>query len=288
MDGLDVESIEGVNPLGGVRSLSGVRVYDVGQGDSIAILDGDGNPVFQVDYGGRQGHPFGALKPLELDIRMPVAAGSMLMMTHWDEDHWSSAPKGTAAQKAKWLVPRQVTSPRAVRFAAELEDIHCIPEDGVGKLFRFTAANGDAIRWEKLAASRSDVTKREDCNRTGVALSVVRTTDQGSEVILLPGDAAFGHVRHYHQLRDAGATLTGIVAFHHGSGCHWTRTTERLIGNWPGTAGPPEVVVSCADKNSYGHPDRAKYAKVLPGLTLNETSAARARGDGFLEIKLRL
>ena len=279
-----IVSIFGTRPLEGVASLAGVRIYDVGQGDSISILDGQGNPVLQIDYGGRQGHPFAGLTKDEVDERMPVGSSALLMMTHWDEDHWCSAPRGDAARAAHWLVPRQLTSPRAVRFASGLEHIACIPEEEVGEVFAFEAENGDAILWEKLAPSaQSENAGRENCNRTGVALSLVRRRAEGGEAILLPGDAAFGHVRHYWQLRDAGLALAGLVAFHHGSGLHWTRATRRLLMKWPKSP-RFEIVASCADDNSYGHPDRACYAGLFPHHLLRTTADERSAGRDHVDL----
>ena len=280
-----VKRIFGMRPLVGVGSLSGVRIHDVGQGDSISILDGEGNAVLQIDYGGRQGHPFGGLGTDEVDKRMPVGPAALLMMTHWDEDHWSSAPRGNAARAARWLVPRQLTSPRAVRFASGLDQIACIPEEEVGEVFAFEAENGDAVLWEKLSPSaQSEKGTRENCNRTGVALSLVRRDGEGGEAILVPGDAAFGHVRHYWQLRDAGLTLAGLVAFHHGSGCHWTRTTRRLLREWPKSV-RFEIVASCSGDNSYGHPDRACYAELFPDHPLRTTADERAAGSDHVDLR---
>jgi hypothetical protein len=83
-----------VAPLAGISRILGVRIFDVGQGDSIAVLggvNGQVKPVVQVDYGGRQGNPFTG--SADIDRRMPVAAGQLLMLSHWDEDHWCTANK---------------------------------------------------------------------------------------------------------------------------------------------------------------------------------------------------
>ena len=130
----DLPSISGLSPLAGASSILGVRIFDVGQGDSIAIMadvGGTAEVVLQLDYGGRERNPF--KRNSDVDVRMPVVSNKLLMLTHWDEDHWSSAPKGSSAKNADWLVPRQVTSPRAVRFSATLQKIHCIPESLVGR-----------------------------------------------------------------------------------------------------------------------------------------------------------
>lgn len=280
-------TLEGRNPLSTTQSLAGVRVYDVGQGDAIAVLNGDLRPVLQIDYGGRQGNPFTDLDRDEVDSYLPVPPNALVMMTHWDEDHWCTAPKGGAVMAAEWLVPRQVTSPRAVRFAATLDRISCIPESQVGRAQSFTTASGDEVWWEKIGASEVDATRFEDCNRTGVALSVVRQDRDGPDrVILMPGDAAFGNVGHYREHYMAGRLLAGIVAFHHGAGTHWTETTEALVADWPTVDGGASLIFSCAKPNSYDHPNRALYERLLAGRLRNvtETSDLRLSDRSFYDL----
>jgi len=249
-------------PLAGVYGLKGVRVHHVGQGDGIAVIDTSGRSVFHIDYGGHQKNPFKG--SLDVDARMPVDSDRLVMLTHWDQDHWCTANRGTRAKAAQWLVPRQVTSPSAVKFATELDTLHhiaCIPESEVGIPHRFEADNGDEIWWEKLAKSETDAAKYEDCNSTGVAFSIVKRSKNGKgQVILLPGDAPFHKVDHYHRHSKAKLTLTGIVAYHHGSNTHWTDDTYKLLLNWPRRRlRPAEVIFSCGKGNSYQHPCDDNY-----------------------------
>lgn len=272
----DLVSIAGLSPLVRASKILGVRIFDVGQGDSVAVLAevaGTEETVLQLDYGGRERNPFKV--DADVDLRMPVASSQLLMLTHWDEDHWCSAPKGSAAKSASWLVPRQVTSPRAVLFSTTVEDIHCIPEDLAEQSLRFEANNGDYILWQKIGSFPGTFAKDEDCNKTGVALAIVRQSPAGEEAILLPGDAPFDKVGHFRQLAQQGVLLRGIVAFHHGAGTHWTNATEQLLRNWP-TFRPPDVVFSCSQPNSYHHPDRARYERLLPAANIRGTADARA------------
>lgn len=280
----DMEQIAGVSPLANASQVLGVRIFDVGQGDAIAVLGlvaGQSAQVLQFDYGGRQGSPFTGSS--HIDSRMPVSEGQLLMLSHWDEDHWCSAKKGTVARLAKWLVPRQVTSPRAVLFSAGLKDIHCIPEDLVGQELRFSGATGDHILFEKIGPFAGPFAKDEDCNRTGVAIAVVRSRPDGDEVILLPGDAPFDKVRIFALLAQRNIRLRGIVAFHHGAGTHWTDGTEQLLKAWP-KCKSFEVVFSCSDPNSYDHPDEERYKAILPYAIYRSTSEARVAGKQHLEI----
>lgn len=274
----EATGIAGLAPLASVAQLRGVRVFDVGQGDSIAVLgevDGDVRPVLQLDYGGRERHPFADMA--EVDRRMPVDGARLLMLTHWDEDHWCSASKGHSARGAEWLVPRQLTSPRAVLFSAGLESVSCIPEELVGRARRFDTAGDDYLLWEKIGRFAGPFARTEDCNATGVALAVVHRGISGEEAILLPGDAPFDKVGLYRELAARGVLLRAIVAFHHGAGTHWTAATEELLRNWP-TPGSLDVVFSCSDPSSYRHPDAGRYRDLLAGATFHRTAERREQG----------
>lgn len=280
----DLDQIAGVSPLANVTQILGVRIFDVGQGDSIAVLGnvkGQTTQVLQLDYGGRQGNPFAG--GADIDRRMPVSAGQLLMLSHWDEDHWCAARKGGDAKGAKWIVPRQLTSPRAVLFSASLEDIRCIPEQFVGQPLRFTAPNGDYILCEKIGPFAGPFAKSEDCNRTGVALAVVHLSPQGAEAILLPGDAPFEKARIFTQLARSDVRLRGIVAFHHGAGTHWTTATKQVLTHWT-KSDPHDVIFSCSDPNSYDHPDEDRYYDLLPNAVVQKTADARVRGKEYVDL----
>jgi hypothetical protein len=90
-------------------AITGIRVFDVGQGDCIGLLDQNGHVFCYVDYGGLLDHP-DALNPTNTPLRQPTqyAGGTVsIVLTHWDKDHYYSAyRKNTAAQSCEWLAPR--------------------------------------------------------------------------------------------------------------------------------------------------------------------------------------
>ncbi|MBS1086679.1 ComEC/Rec2 family competence protein [Gluconobacter sphaericus] len=271
----DVVNISGIQPLSAASEILGVRVFDVGQGDSIAILAdvGGTNPVpLQLDYGGNAYNPFA--QDADVDAKMPVSQNTLLMLTHWDEDHWKSASRGSQAKRAKWLVPRQLTSPRAVTFSATVDDMHCIPETHVGRSISFVAQNGDRILAQKIGAFPGAFAKGEDCNKSGVALAIVHGTGDNAEAILLPGDAPFDKIASFVSLEKQGVKLRAIVAFHHGAATHWTNFTKDLLRNWP-RAATLDVIFSCSYPNAYGHPDENRYRTLLPGATFHKTPDLR-------------
>jgi len=259
--GTDVAAIKAPAAVARAKAISGARVYDVGQGDATGIIDDAGRTILQLDYGGRQNNPFEGKSSADVDRLLPVTKDGLIMMTHWDEDHWSTGPKGGAVRTSEWLVPRQVTSPRAVRFSTELPKMRCIPETVVGKTFDFRAQNGDEILWQKIAPSSPSPLIHENCNRTGVAVALLRRSGGGGQVILLPGDAPLDEIPLYSSLFRAGMTLTGLVAYHHGSKYPLRHGTRRMLKEWAVTPGAPcDVVLSYGVDNSYGHPHLEQYA----------------------------
>nr|MCB7500941.1 hypothetical protein [Enterobacter roggenkampii] len=270
------------NPLDGVASLTGIRVHHVGQGDALSVLDQNNQPVFHIDYGGRQSSPYkpSAQRAPLIDAALPIDAGRTLMLSHWDEDHWCAARIGTKVlSDAHWLVPRQLTSPRAVERSTRISTIHCIPERFVGTALQFETIEGDALWFEKLGAFVPGATS-EDCNATGVAFAI---TSKNKEAILLPGDAPFHLSRHYQYLKDEGYTLRGVLAFHHGANTHWTTATEDLLRNWPPAKQGQHVVFSYGEPNAYGHPYRDKYRALLPSASTVETP--NLKKTGFFDLR---
>ncbi|QSX74002.1 hypothetical protein HIV01_012320 [Lysobacter arenosi] len=268
--------------MAGVTRVTGVRVYDVGQGDAVALLDQDEAPFLQIDYGGRQGNPFAVRGAQRIDKTMPVRPGSLLVLTHWDEDHWFSARRGGAARQATWLVPRQLTSPRAVMFSADLDEIYCVPEKWVGNAKCFVASNGDAFWWEKIGSAPRPPASHEDCNLTGLACSIVRAEDKS--VILLPGDAPLHAVGHYKQYLGGAHLLRGLVAFHHGSKSDWNRTTRHLLRGFAARSPTFDIAFSCANPNPYNHPHIRNYLEAAPRATAHVTANLRSVGRSSIDI----
>ncbi|WP_122467899.1 hypothetical protein [Brevundimonas lutea] len=254
------------DPLAKVKSLAGVRAEDVGQGDALVVMDGDGNDVLRIDYGGVQSSPFNGLadpvRAPKIDQLLPVPAAQTIMLSHWDHDHWASAWPGTnAVKRGHWLTPRQWTSPSAVERSVEIANIRCIPPLLETVPCRFVAANGDELWWEKLKAFRPTF-QNEDCNRSGVAFSVVQK--RTGKVIFLPGDAPFHLPRHYRTHAARGLTMRGLVAFHHGAGTHWTKGTRRFLKRWGRPDERQSIVYSAGAVNRDSHPVEANYTKAFP------------------------
>lgn len=276
------KSLGSYQPFAGTQSISGVRIYDVGQGDAVAVLDETKVPRLWIDHGGRQGNPFRAPTYADPDQRLPVGENDLVMLTHWDEDHWCTARKGQKAIAAKWLVPRQTSSPRAARFSATVDDIACLHEPASGTVHEFRTAHGDRVCWEKIGDWPGPKSSNEDCNSTGIAFSIKKIGTDGSpdRIILLPGDAPLDKIPHYQQYRSAGSDVIAVVAFHHGAGTHWTQQTEKMVSEFE----PAEVIFSCADPNAYSHPDRNMWRGLLGQANFVETAALRRNSAANVDI----
>jgi hypothetical protein len=206
-------------------------VYDVGQGSSNAMLR-EGTPILYFDVGG------GATSntktyPAALR-RYCVTQDPLVVLSHWDWDHWSSAYRDRHLLDLPWIVPRQNGRMGAVhtRLLGDLQSR--------GRLFvwpsHLTAIRGQGLVLEQCLGSL------DDRNNSGLALVLERNVDGEDACMLFPGDAGYDNVR------SAGRSLTSIVIPHHGG-----RTPATQIPASDGL-GAGRLVLSYGVGNAYWHP----------------------------------
>jgi hypothetical protein len=239
----------------GAVALSGIRVFDVGQGDCIGLLDQSRRVFCYVDYGGLGEHPDrGVTGANPSASRMPHqrnGSSVLIILTHWDKDHYYSAKKYNRLTVAcPWVVPRQMASPQAVRFAASLPNARCWPESikQQTREFRVDATTSVEVRKCQVFIAGA---KTEDRNHTGIAVALLRY-DKGkvSRYMLLPGDCPFDRIPN---LPDA--PLQALVAYHHGAHTHWGGSSAFITYR----ATHHQMVYSFGANNPYGHPDPKNY-----------------------------
>lgn len=237
--------------------LAGIRVFDVGQGDCIGLLDGQDNVVAYIDYGGCIQHPETHVPSWKtskvLDVG-PSGARLTIVLTHWDKDHYWSSTKNSDAKDCHWLVPRQHVSPTAARHAATLSNASCWPESLGQACHRFAAGGDHEVEIRKCRAFRP-AGKTEDRNSSGLAVTLIALDAQGNDEaqMMLPGDCSFDRIPSL-----PAVPIVALVAYHHGSHNHWrSPQTEDAIDD---RAAGAEMVYSYGDPNPYRHPDRASYA----------------------------
>jgi hypothetical protein len=264
-----------------VTELTGVRIFDVGQGDCLGLLDQNGRVFCYVDYGGLQDHPDEHVpSPQQMTAaRQPVRRGNGyagIILTHWDKDHyWSANKKNPEAQKCKWLVPRQMASMTAVRFAARLLKARCWPEKLGPKTVQILVGSTYAIELRKCRGFVSG-NQSEDRNLSGLAIFLLRFLNRKIEAcMLLPGDCAFHAIPNR-----PNAPLRGLIAYHHGSHTHWGVATASAIAQ---RAPKYQLFYSYGTSNGYGHPDRTNYRPAWDA-NAKSTDSLRKTGRRYADI----
>jgi hypothetical protein len=263
----------------GVTGLTGVRVFDVGQGDCIGLLDQNGEVCCYVDYGGALDHPDKG-NPANTPKRLPAVDANgndiPIVLTHWDKDHFYSAYKGnTQARRCAWIAPRQWAAPFSVRFAANLPNAQCWPESAGDTAYRFVAGT-QVVEVRKCAAFRKS-DRKQDRNTSGLAVAVIDETngEDRAVIMLLPGDCHFDGIPNL-----PAAPLRAIVAYHHGSHVDWSAATAPVISS---RAKRINMVYSYGASNTYGHPDRANYQPTWDAASV-ATPDVRANGDEYVDL----
>jgi hypothetical protein len=261
-----------------VIAITGVRVFDVGQGDCIGLLDQDGQVFCYVDYGGLVDHP-DIHQPQNTAARLPLAYRDgrvSIILTHWDKDHyWSACKKNPEAQKCEWLVPRQRASPQAVLFAAGLEKASCWPEQRRDRPARIGIGSQYDLEIRKCAPF-SRRRRNEDRNKTGLAVTLLRWENAAIDrFMILPGDCPF------HLIPERpDAPICGLLAYHHGAKAHWTKATDLALLSFHSNRA---MAYSCG-RNDYGHPYRANYRPSWDEKALT-TPDARHQSQSFIDLK---
>lgn len=208
--------------------LEGVLVYDVGQGNCNALLS-DNLPLIYFDFGGgcgshRKTFP-GTLRSFCLKSKPPV------ILSHWHEDHWSSAERDSRVIYHNWIVPRQTIGLRARKLAYL-----------IGK-------HGRLLIWPNKTPYRNfGAIEIAQCtgtlfNDSGLALTIA-SNEVDDEYLLLPGDAHYAHIPNATKRK-----FRGIVASHHGG-----------VIRVPGIPAPSSthhrICYSYGKPNSHNHPNK--------------------------------
>ena len=170
-----------VGRIDSLSSSGGVAIYDVGQGACQALVDkGAQVPLLYVDFGGgvlwNRGTFPQALRGFCFN------ASPAVILSHWDWDHWSSAPLFPRALDAEWLAPPIPDKPIQQAFAAELR------------------SRGRLTIWESSWPNelKSGAVRIEKCTGTsendrGLAVTVYSRRFSGRNM-LLPGDADYQYI----------------------------------------------------------------------------------------------
>jgi hypothetical protein len=204
----------------------GVAVYDVGHGACNALIT-DGYPSLYFDFGGGCN---GNARTFPRRLRhFCMTAEPVIVLSHWDFDHWSSGPRDPRSMKMTWIVPRQRMGAVHTAFLGQL------------------LANGRVLVWPRgLAALRAGDVLVEQCTgapngRNDSGLAMVVFHPDGSR-ILLPADAGYAHIP------SLDGSYASVTVPHHGG-----RSAPGAIA-LSDRRPSGRCVYSTGEDNSYCHP----------------------------------
>jgi len=92
----------------------GFAALDIGQGSATALLDDQQIPFLYHDLGAGVTRN---VQTTQTPLSFCWTNNPLIVMSHWDKDHWAGALKDNNALKQTWLVPRQTVPPGHIAFA---------------------------------------------------------------------------------------------------------------------------------------------------------------------------
>jgi hypothetical protein len=211
-------------------------VYDVGQGGANGLSGTADKPLIYFDFGGGTA-THTTTRPHSAPV-FCLCADPLMLLSHWDADHWSSAPLVAASLSRDWIAPYQwITSPHIVFVGT-------IVSAG-GTLRVSKAAPGTVFSFGNARLHRANGTAKSR-NDSGFFLVVHPSTS--GEPFFFPADADYAHTV------GMPSTAAGIVATHHGGNWKSTTAPSSAGGGGATRAAYSFGIFSAVKSNSYGHP----------------------------------
>lgn len=196
-----------------------VRVLDVGQASCVAVLQ-NGRACMYFDVGA----PMYRNGKLPRGFELPEG-GELVVLSHWDCEHFSLARRYPELKDLIWLAPDQPVGPNALRFQAEL-----------GSNLRFVNSSIEVHGIFALLRGTVPSPRNRDGNGFGLRLML------GDEVVVLSGDLDYRNCPP--GLFDG---VTAMTVPNHGG---------RRVGPLPVAAhARPRAVASYGRPNCSGQPD---------------------------------
>lgn len=245
-----------------------LAVYDIGQGSASALLDSGRIPTLFYDLGCGMGRN-NPTRPSQ--IVFDWTRDPIIILSHWDGDHWAAGNVDLRALSRTWIAPKQPSSTTHVTFANDI-----------------LRAGGRVLIWgQGLALSplqRHNVSitldrcRGTDSNGSGLAMLVSNNAIVDGHW-LLTGDAGYAQMPF-----TVPQNLTAIVVPHHGAAMH--RRNNGVPG--PATSYRRSVYSFGPDnrhgRTSISHPasntvDDHSAQGWLPGNWLGKPSLCLAQGD---------
>jgi hypothetical protein len=179
-------------------NFSHVNIYNVGQGNCIALVDSHNVPLLYFDVGGGSGANSFTYPP---NFKLCHFANPSVILSHWDLDHIVTAVYDAQLLKTKWLVPVQAPlSNTAFQIASALQTR--------SNLFCWNTSIGMEISLGNHFITKCSA-KSTNKNSSGLAMYI----NYGkANFTLLPGDATFYLIPNVNSRK-----LIGMAASHHGA-----------------------------------------------------------------------
>lgn len=217
-----------------------LAAYDVGQGSANGLLNKEHRPFIYYDLGA----PTTSNKRTEPSspIQFCWTEDPVVILSHWDTDHWAGGARDTEAQRYTWIVPRQTMETSHIAFANDILHSH-------GTILMWPGTKGYTAdiglgTGQKLVVAQCTGTKN-DRNKCGLAIRV--------------DDNNHGEEKHWHATGDAGynfvpfrfsGEVVGMVVPHHGG----KMTSNRRDMPKRGNSEYARLVYSYGPNNVYNHP----------------------------------
>jgi hypothetical protein len=211
--------------VGRYFSASYIEAFDVGQASFNAFrstTNDKANLYFDV------GQPLWFhLHNLPSGFKETPNANAVVVLSHWDTDHYAYGRQNSAFHSLPWIAPEQTAvGPNAFKFAKKLHDAGLLLLIGRGRSSRHR-------RGVRLIRCNG-----KNLNGSGLALHF----KSASRSILLSGDAEYDEIPSMRGIR-----LCGLQIPHHGGKLNNTVSI-------PQGHGVAHAIASCGLPNRYGHP----------------------------------
>lgn len=220
-------------------------VHNVGQALATSFRHNDSDvPFLYFDFG--IPNKFNSFtKPA--NINMPVKEGTIIIVSHIHEDHWTRIKDDPSAYDCDWYIPDQLIRKGFQKVLCGLNQgnskgaINMITADLAFQKGRITANNISKINPTRIAKSHHE---------TGLTfrLFVYDTIRQENISILIAGDQDYDYVIDK-QLKN----LDILVATHHGGEYSWT---TRCILPKPRDSNVSVIIYSYGKQNKNNHPSK--------------------------------
>lgn len=226
-----------------------VIVHDVGHASFNSALDGTGAPILHFDCGWPIPWNWRTYPPTT-----PAAPyAGIVVLSHWDSDHFTGFHKWSEVRNAFWVVPDQELGPNAEFVVEALMNDRRLIMSALRPNKKLRVGGVTAIGCDPSVVSGKSKKK----NNSGMAMSISLTAEKN---VLLTGDADYKAINN--SLYPAPNFL---VVSHHGA---------KVEGPIP-LAPPdhPRAVVSLGLQNCYKHPSlKSMNEHIAAGWALEFTS----------------